>query len=125
MYIVDKLNIDIQNLTTTTAIDSRITTTLESFNDNNDMTYILSYALPISCFVIMMVLMLVVGIQRRQRILEKWTSLKRMKNTDPRFHERSGLRRDSEYESPSTCVINVSMENEDDFIPDYKLATIT
>jgi len=124
MYIDDKSNIHIQNLSSTTKMNADFPATLQTFNDH-DMTFILYYALPLSCVAILMVLLIAVGIHRRQRILEKWTSLTRMKNTDPRFRERAGLRRDSEYESQDE---NVTVINGDEQIPKETtstLATIT
>jgi hypothetical protein len=129
MHIDDKLHINIQNLSTTTPIDSHFTFTTESFEDVNDMTRILSYAIPLSCLAIVMVLLIAVGILRRQSVLEKWSSLKRMKNTNPRFYERTGLRRDSEYEEESyDNMVNVTTINENAPIekePEYHIATIT
>jgi hypothetical protein len=117
---------DIQNFTTTTSSDfNSHLTTVDPFNDNYDMTRILSYAIPLSCLAIITVLLLAVGIHRRHRVLEKWNSLTRMKNTNPRFYERTGLRRDSEYESPNDSIVtindNAQIPNESDF----RLATIT
>jgi len=128
MYIDDKFYTDISNLTTTSIIDPDFTVTPESFDDNNDMTRILTYAIPISCLAIIMVLLITVGIHRRLRVLEKWTSLKRMKNTDPDLYERSGLRRDSEYDLFDDNVINATIINDDTEIPkepEYRVSTIT
>ena len=93
MYLNDTLKANIQILTTTTGIDSHLTTAIDSFDDTNDMTQILTYAIPISCLAMVTVLFIAIGIHRRHRVLEKWNSLTRMKNTNPRFHERAGLRR--------------------------------
>lgn len=123
----DKLSKDIQNLTTT-ILNSHYTITADSFYDNNDMTRILTYAIPLACVAIAMVLLIAIGINRRHHVLEKWTSLKRMRNTDPRFTERTGLRRDSEYDSYSDGFLNVTIINEDGLLqkePEFRLATIT
>ncbi|CAF0784800.1 unnamed protein product [Adineta steineri] len=124
----NKLLQNIQNIsTTTTIVNSYLTHTTQSSNDN-DMKYILSYAIPIACVAIGIVLLIVIGIQRRHRVLEKWSSLTRMRNTNPRFIERTGLRRDSEYESYNDGFVNVTIINEDGLLqkePEFRLATIT
>ncbi|CAF0780602.1 unnamed protein product [Adineta steineri] len=124
----NKLLQNIQNLsTTTTIVNSYLTHTTQSSNDN-DMKHILSYAIPIACLAIGIVLLIVIGIQRRHRVLEKWSSLTRMRNTNPRFIERTGLRRDSEYESYNDGFVNVTIINEDGLLqkePEFRLATIT
>ncbi len=128
MYAGDKLYRDIQNSTTTTIINSHTTVIPESFNDGSDMTRTLSYAIPLSCLAIVIVVIIAVGIHRTRHVLEKWTSVKRMKNTDPRCYERAGLRRDSEYESNDDNLTNVTVINEDAQVqqePDFRLATIT
>jgi hypothetical protein len=128
MYINNKLKIDIQDLITTTEINSHLTNTLESFDDNNDMTNILSYAIPLSCLAIITVLLLAFAIHRRHRVLDKWNSLTRMKNTNPRFYECAGLRSNSECEIYSDSCVNVTTINENEQIPkesDFRLATIT
>jgi hypothetical protein len=128
MGVDDKLSRDIQNMTSTTIINSHYTITADPFDDNNDMTRILSYAIPLSCVAIVMVILLAIGVHRRHRVLEKWTSLRRMKNTDPRFTERGGLRRDSEYDSDFDGFVNVTVINEDGPLhkePEFRLATIT
>lgn len=111
----------------TTQLNSHRTNQPESFEDNHEMTQILSYALPLSCTVIFAVLLLVLAVYRRHHVLEKWNSLTRMKNTDPRFYARAGLRRDSEYESSTEDCVTVTTINEGDTIPkesDYRVATI-
>ncbi|CAF0753611.1 unnamed protein product [Adineta steineri] len=124
----NKLLQNIQNIsTTTTIVNSYLTHTTQSSNDN-DMKHILSYAIPIACVAIGIVLLIVIGIQRRHRVLEKWSSLTRMRNTNPRFIERTGLRRDSEYESYNDGFVNVTIINADGLLqkePEFRLATIT
>ncbi|CAF3340354.1 unnamed protein product [Rotaria sp. Silwood1] len=115
---------NIQNLTTTTTIsNSRYTVTTDLYDDHNDMTRILSYAVPLSCVVIIIVLLTAIGFNRRQHVLEKWTSLKRMKNTNPRCTESTGLRRDSEYDLCNDGLESVTIINEDNE-SDFRLATI-
>lgn len=128
MYIDDKLYTNFQNLTTTT-IHSHVTSPLDTFENIDDMTRTLTYAIPVSCLAIVIVLLLAVGMHRRQDLLEKWASLKQMKNTNPRFYERSGLRRDSEYESnESHCdsyisVVSLNQDTQVQNEPDQSLAT--
>ncbi|CAF2346494.1 unnamed protein product [Rotaria sp. Silwood2] len=122
MSINNKLYKNIQNLTTT-IIDTRYTVTTESYNDNNDMTRILTYAIPLSCVVIVVVLLAAIGFHRRQRVLEKWSSLKRMRNTNPRCIESTGLRRDSEYDLCNNGLDNVTIINEDNE-SDFHMSTI-
>ena len=113
---------------TTTLINSQHTITTDPFDDNNDMTRILSYAIPLSCVVIVMVLLMAFGIHRRYRVFEKWSSLKQMSNTNPRYTERAGLRRDSEYDSDNDKFLNVTIINVDEQLrkePEFRLATIT
>ncbi len=126
MHINDKLQTDIQNWTikTTSDINSHLTT-VDPFNDNYDMTRILSYAIPLSCLAIMTVLLLAVVIHRRHRVLEKWNSLTRMKNTNPRFYVCTGLRRDSEYESPNDSIVTINEDTQISKESDFRLATIT
>ncbi|CAF1123385.1 unnamed protein product [Rotaria sordida] len=119
----NKLYKNIQNLTTSTIYESQYTRTTQSYDDINDMTRILSYAIPLSCIVIVIVLLTAIGIHRRQRVLEKWTSLKRMRNTNPRCIERTGLRRDSEYDSSNDGCESITIVNEDQEA-DFRLATI-
>ena len=112
MYMNDIFRLKEEILSTTTDNNPYETTTSESFDDGNDMTRILTYAIPLSCVAIVMVLLIAIGIYRRHGIFEKWSSLSRMKNTDPRFYERSGLRRDSEYESSNGSFSNVAVIND-------------
>ncbi|CAF3367581.1 unnamed protein product [Rotaria sp. Silwood1] len=119
----NKLYKNIQNLTTTTISNSRYTVTTDLYDDHNDMTRILSYAVPLSCVVIIIVLLTAIGFNRRQHVLEKWTSLKRMKNTNPRCTESTGLRRDSEYDLCNDGLESVTIINEDNE-SDFRLATI-
>ena len=113
--------------TSTIGIDSHVTNLPESFDDNHDMKGILSYAFPLSCFAILVVLLLIVAVHRRKHVLEKWSSLTRMKNTNPRFYERTGLRRDSEYESSTESYATVTTIPDQETTTkesDYRVATI-
>ena len=102
-----------QNLTTITIIDSQNTVTSIYDNDNNDMKRILSYAIPLSCAVIIIVLLVAATIHHsRRRLMEKWTSLKRMKNTNPRYTERAGLRRDSEDDLHNGSIFSIRILND-------------
>jgi len=117
-----------QNVSATTIINSHFTVPNQPFVDDNDMKHILTYALPLSCLAIVIVVIITIGIHRRHRVLENWTSLTRMKNTNPRFIERTGLRRDSEYDSYSDGLVNVTVINDDGQLPtepEAHLATIT
>jgi hypothetical protein len=119
---------NIQNASATAIINSHFTAPNQPFVDDNDMKHILTYALPLSCLAIVIVVIITIGIHRRHRVLENWTSLKRMRNTNPRFIERTGLRRDSEYDSYSDGVVNVTVINNDGQFqkePEAHLATIT
>lgn len=117
---------DIRNLTLTPNANSHDTTPTASLGD--DMKRVLIYAIPLACISIVMVLVVVVGILRRQRVLERWTSVKQMRNTNPRCLERTGLRRDSEYESSNDDCVSVTVINDDSQMadePKFHLASIS
>lgn len=119
---------DIQNLTATTSIGAYFPVTTDVLDDNHDMKRILSYAIPLSFAAIAVVVLIIIGFQRRQRVLEKWNSLTRMRNTDPRCIESSGLRRDSEYDLCSDGPVHTTILNENEYSErdtDFRLATIT
>ncbi|CAF0722555.1 unnamed protein product [Adineta ricciae] len=115
------------NVTSTaTVTDAYSTVTTQSAREI-DLTSILSYALPLSCLVITVVIMIIIGIRQRQRVLEKWTSLKRMRNTNPRFLQTAGLRRDSEFDSlgrEDAVSIEQSQESSYSTQSQYPLTTI-
>ena len=116
---------DIRNLTLTTNANSHDITSTASIDD---MRRVLTYAIPLACVSIAVVLAIVAGILRRQSVLEKWTSLKRMRNTNPRCIERTGLRRDSEYESSNDGFVSITVINEDEHLehePEFHLSTIS
>lgn len=117
------------NATTNANVNSHWTSTSSSFDDDgDDWKHVLAYAIPLSCVAIVIVVMLAVGFQRRHRVLEKWSSLTRMRNTNPRFLERAGLRRDSEYDSHNDGFVHVTIINDDGLPqkePEFRLATIT
>ena len=111
---------------TGTVTDEYSTVTTQSAR-KTDLTSILFYALPLSCLVITVVIMIMIGIRQRQRVLEKWTSLKRMRNTNPRFLQTAGLRRDSEFDSlgrEDAVSIEQSQESSYSTQSQYQLATI-
>ena len=111
---------------TATVTDEYSTVTTQSAR-KTDLTSILSYALPLSCLVITVVIMIMIGIRQRQRVLEKWTSLKRMRNTNPRFLQTAGLRRESEFDSlgrEDAVSIEQSQESSYSTQSQYQLATI-
>lgn len=126
MNASDYLLNNLQNFTTSTQANSQYSIATQT--PQNDMIHILSYAIPLSCISIVIVILMAVVIHRRQRVLEKWSSLKRMRNTNPRFIEGTGLRRDSEYDSCSDGFENVAVINENrshQNETDFYLATIT
>ena len=111
---------------TATVTDEYSTVTTQSAR-KTDLTSILFYALPLSCLVITVVIMIMIGIRQRQRVLEKWTSLKRMRNTNPRFLQTAGLRRESEFDSlgrEDAVSIEQSQESSYSTQSQYQLATI-
>lgn len=129
MHLNGDSNVKIPKISsTTTGTTGYSTGSLDSFSDPKDMKQILTYALPLACAAIMVVLLIVVVLYRRHRVLENWTSLTRMKNTNPKFYERTGLRRDSEYEDHSESSVSVATINDDTPIQSERscrLATIT
>ena len=119
---------NIQNLTTSTMINSHDAATTRSAGDNNDVKHILSYAIPLSCAFIVIILLIAATTSRRSQVLETWLSLKRMRNTNPCYTESAVLRRDSESDSYNESSINVTTMNEDrqwQKESNYHLATIT
>ena len=123
-----KLLEDIFNLSTTTATfthgyDSTSTQT----TDNHQLETILSYTIPLSCFTVILVISIVIGIRKRYRILDKWISLSQMRNTNPKFQQDSGLRRNSEFESYNHAdakSVSISEENPLYTKRERRLATI-
>ncbi|CAF3086150.1 unnamed protein product [Rotaria socialis] len=74
--------------------------TVSTHAPNNDqLRNVLNYAIPLSFFTIFLFIAFVLALRHRHRISDKWHSLKTMKNTNPKFLQNTGLRRDSEYES--------------------------
>ncbi len=88
---------DLTNLTTTVTSDYDTITT-QSIDDEN-LKRTLTYAIPLSCLVIILVILVVIGIRQRHCVMKKLISLKQMRNTNPKFYQTTGLRRDSEFES--------------------------
>ncbi len=125
MYINIKLSKDTVNLTTTTITNGYGTDSTQPPKDY-DLKSILSYAIPFSCLTIFMVLLLIFGIRQRHRVLDRWTSVKRMRNTNPRFLQSTVLRRDSEFDSYNQEHVKSTVRNQEySKEPQYHLATIS
>ncbi|CAF2406193.1 unnamed protein product [Rotaria sp. Silwood2] len=121
----NKIIKDIGNLTTTSS-NSWHTVSTPSTNDDQ-LRKILSYAIPISCFTIFFIIGVFIAIRQRQRILDKWSSLKRMRNTNPKFLQNTGLRRDSEFDSYNHDHVKSTVINQENLLHkqrQYHLATI-
>jgi hypothetical protein len=129
MNIKIELSENIVNLTTiTTKLSNGYTTSSIQSMDTINLKSILSYAIPLSCLTILLSVVVFIGIRQRHRVLDKWTSLKRMRNTNPRFLESPALRRDSEFDSYNHDHGNstsTSQENRPCSEQQYHLATIT
>lgn len=111
------------------AVNETVTTTLAgnastSSSAPYDLKRILSYAVPFSCLTVVVFLLVIVGIRQRHRVLEKWISLKRMRNTNPKFQQKTGLRRDSEYDSYNANDVNITRIDQHDLLQ-YRLETIS
>ena len=116
------------NLTKTTTMNSYHFSTTDGSGDASDLKRVLVYAVPLAFCSIVMVLLIAMAIHRRRRVLEKWAPLKRMRNTNPRCLERSGLRRDSEFETTmdeAACVTTVNEDRHYPQEPQFRLSTIT
>jgi hypothetical protein len=93
---------------------------------HNDLKNILTYTIPLSCLTIILVVLILVGIRQRHRVLDKWTSLKRMRNTNPRFLQSTVLRRDSEFDSYNQAhVQSTELHHEKSKERQYRLEMIT
>jgi len=129
MNIKIELSQNIVNLTTlTTKLSNGYTNPSIPSMDTINLTSILSYAIPLSCLTILLGVVLFIGIRRRHRVLDKWTSLKRMRNTNPRFLENRALRCDSEFDSYNHDHVNstsTNQENQPCSEQQYHLTTIT
>jgi hypothetical protein len=111
--------------TTTTTFTSGYDTVSTTPSDSDDLKSILSYAIPFSCLALFLVLLVVIGICHRHRVLEKWTSLKRMKNTNPKLRQSMGLRRDSEFDSYDHEPAIKSTTNHLETTQEYSLSTVS
>jgi hypothetical protein len=90
----------------------------------DDLRNVLLYILPVSCLMLIIFLVIAVGLRQRHRVFDKWSSLKRMRNTDPKFFQRPGLHRDSEYDfydDKKTHTIYIALRDQ----VEYRLETIT
>lgn len=116
---------NITNLTTTRTTLTQGPNTQST--DNDDLKIILSYAIPLSCLTIILVIVTILIIHYRQRIYHRWNTFKRMRNLDPKFRHSTGIRRDSEFNSYDQDDINVITINDDNFSikdQEYRLTTI-
>jgi len=122
---------EFQNITnliiiTTILTDANSTDSTQP-TDNDDLKNILSYAVPLSCLAIILVLLVVFAIYHRRRILDKCSSLKQMRNTNPKFRQSVGIRRDSEFDSYDYNDANTTTTNQENSCnnePDHPLKTI-
>lgn len=118
---------DITNSTTTitTMSDGPHTDSTPPTN-NDDLKIILIYAIPLSCLAILIVIVIIFSIRRRQQIVDKWNSLTQMKNIDPKFRHSAGIRRDSEFDSYDADDVRTTTINQDNSNKDqeYRLTTI-
>jgi hypothetical protein len=102
------------DLTTTSTLTDGYETVPTQSPNHEHLKTILSYGIPFSCLAIVVLVFVVIGIRQRHRVLDKWTSLKRMRNTNPKFLQSPGLRRDSEFDSYNRDHVNstpISQEN--------------
>ncbi|CAF1341556.1 unnamed protein product [Adineta steineri] len=121
----NELSTAIINLINTTVTDGYNTGSTQSM-PKNGLKYILFYTIPLSCLVIIFIIITI--IRQRHRVLDKWTSLKRMRNTNPRFLRSVGLRRDSEFDSFNQEHVHSILRNQENSFNNelqYQLATIT
>jgi hypothetical protein len=118
---------NISNLTTitTTTFTSGYDTVSTTPSGSDELKSILSYAIPFSCLALLLVLLVVIGIRHRHRVLEKWTSLKQMKNTNPKLRQSMGLRRDSEFDSYDHEPAIKSTTNQLENTQEYSLSTVS
>lgn len=100
--IIDS-SLGVQNVTMTNSYHTNPT---DATDELNDWKHILPYAVPVGCAIVAVFVLLLIGVSRRQKVLEKWSSLKRMKNTRPKNVEETVLRRNSEYEPSNHGFIN-------------------
>jgi hypothetical protein len=123
------MNSDIifQNIINLTTITTTLTDSTQP-TDNDDLKRTLSYAIPLSCLAIILVLLIVLGIRYRHHIFDKWMSLKRMKNTNTDYRHSVGIRRDSEFDSFNQEDVNSTTAPNQDTSSnkeqDYRLKTI-
>ncbi|CAF0910805.1 unnamed protein product [Rotaria sordida] len=124
----NKIRQHIVNLTTTTTTSSNGWQTISTHSPDDDhLRKILAYAIPLSCFTIVLIVVIFIGIRQRRVILEKWISLKRMRNTNPKFLQNTGLRRDSEFDSYNHDHVKSKLMNQKNTShqkPEYPLETI-
>jgi hypothetical protein len=110
---------DIRWTNFTTIVTNDNDTSTNQPNDDGDLKRILTYTIPLSCFVIVVVLLVAIGICKRHYVMEKWTSLTQMRNTNPKFYLTNGLRRDSEFDSYGQEDVQPSTNGQE-----YSLSTV-
>lgn len=111
---------NLTNLTTT--IDYSDSVPNPSVGDDRLKTT-LAYAIPFSCLAVVLVLIVIIGVRQRNRLMNKWNCLRRMKNTNPKFYATTGIRRDSEFDSYSGDNVQRSSDKGEDS-QGYRLATV-
>lgn len=130
MHTNNNISTDIVISTTTkisTSPDGSQTISTDATN-NDQLRNVLNYAIPLSFFTIFLLIAFVLALRHRHRISDKWHSLKKMKNTNPKFLQNTGLRRDSEYEPYNhdhTKSTLESLENPVNTEQQYHLSTIS
>lgn len=115
---------NVTNYTTTaTSTDISGSVTNKPVDDDQWKTTI-AYAIPVSFVVIVLIVLVIVGIRRRNSMLSKWNCFRRMKTTYPRFYTNTGLRRDSEFDSYSDNDIQPSSLRKSNSSQVFQLATV-
>ncbi|CAF0893588.1 unnamed protein product [Rotaria sp. Silwood1] len=123
----NKIIKNIVTLTTTTPSNGFSTVSADAADDDQ-LRKILLYAIPLSCLIIFFIITGFIAIRQRHRILDKWSSLKRMRNTNPKFLQNTGLRRDSEFDSYNHVHVKSKVMHQENSLQQqrqYHLLTIT
>lgn len=97
-------------------------------NDDARLQKMLSYTVPLSLLGMLVLIVIIITIRNRRRILNKWNPIKRMKNTNPKFLQDTGLRRDSEFDSHNHDHTKPTIENVQPSVnqeQEYHLTTIS
>ena len=114
---------NVTNFTTSATTDFSGSVTNKSVGDDQLKTT-LAYAIPVGCLVIVLVVLAIVGIRRRNSVMNRWNCFRRMRNTHPRFYTTTGLRRDSEFDSYSEVDVQSSSSKKGADNQGYRLATV-